>query len=291
MATLVTPRPSQNNRRLTLERLSEHITRYAFALIYLVIAAYPLVWLFYSSLKTRSEFFAGVFALPQRLYFDNYIHIWSSARFPHYYFNSLLVTTTSVAGILAFSTMAGFVFARLRFRLREPLFYFFLAGMMIPVQVTLIPNFVMLREIGLLDSYWAMILPYIAFQLSVSIFIMRSFFREIPLELEDAARMDGCSTAGIFWRIMLPLARPAIGTVIIYNFFHVWNELIFALTFTNSPQYRTIPLGLMDFVGQYDVDLAYTFAALSSASVPLLIVYFFAQKQIIKGLTAGAVKG
>ena len=292
MATLtVTPRPPRNRRRLTLARFSEHIIRYAFALIYLVIAAYPLIWLFYSSLKTRPEVFAGVFALPQRLYLDNYIHIWSSARFPQYYFNSLLVTTTSVAGILAFSTMAGFIFARLRFRWREPLFYFLLAGMMIPVQVTLIPNFVLLREIGLLDSYWAMILPYIAFQLSVSIFIMRSFFREIPLELEDAARMDGCSTAGIFWRVMLPLARPAIGTVIIYNFFHVWNELIFALTFTNSPQYRTIPLGLMDFVGQFDVDLAYTFAALSSASVPLLIVYFFAQKQIIKGLTAGAVKG
>jgi len=284
-------RTAARKPRLHLDRWGEQAVRYGFALLYLVIAAYPLVWLFYSSLKTMPEFYADVFALPKRLDLDNYVHIWSGVRFPRYYLNSLLVTSTSVAGILTFSTMAGYVFARLRFRLREPLFYFFLAGMMIPVQVTLIPVFIMLRSIGLLDTYLAMILPYISFQLPVSIFIMRSFFKEIPVELEDAARIDGCSVSAIFWRIMLPLARPAIGTVIIYNFFHVWNELIFALTFTNTPSYRTLPVGLMDFVGQFEVDLAYMFAALSSATVPLLIVYFFAQKQIIRGLTAGAVKG
>ncbi len=291
MTSHTVSRTAARKPRLHLDRLGEQAVRYGFALLYLVIAAYPLVWLFYSSLKTMPEFYADVFALPQRLDLDNYVHIWGGVRFPRYYLNSLLVTSTSVAGILTFSTMAGYVFARLRFRLREPLFYFFLAGMMIPVQVTLIPVFIMLRSIGLLDTYLAMILPYISFQLPVSIFIMRSFFKEIPVELEDAARIDGCSVSAIFWRIMLPLARPAIGTVIIYNFFHVWNELIFALTFTNTPSYRTLPVGLMDFVGQFEVDLAYMFAALSSATVPLLIVYFFAQKQIIRGLTAGAVKG
>jgi raffinose/stachyose/melibiose transport system permease protein len=291
MATLAVPHPPTRRKAFSLQRVGEAAGRYTFALLFSVLATFPLVWLVYSSLKTRQEIFADVFAWPQSFNISNYVRIWTTGNFSHYYANSILVTTVSVLGILAMATMAGYVFARLRFPLREPLFYFFLAGMMIPVQVTLIPNFVRLRDLGLLDTYWAMILPYIAFQLSVSMFIMRSFFEGIPVELEDAARMDGCSTAGIFWRIMLPLARPAIGTVIIYNFFLVWNELIFALTFTNSPTYRTIPLGLMDFVGQFDTDLGFTFAALSSATVPLLIVYFFAQKQIIKGLTAGAIKG
>jgi len=201
------------------------------------------------------------------------------------------VTAVSVAGIVAGSTMAGFVTARLRFPGRDPIFYFFLAGMMIPVHVTLIPVFVMLRTVRLLDTYWAMILPYIAFQLPVSVFIMRGFFREIPFELEDAARIDGCSTLSIFRQIMLPLARPAIATVVIYNSVYVWNELVFALTFIHSPRYRTIPLGLMDFTGQYAVDFALTFTALSIATLPLFIIYFLAQKQIIRGLTAGALKG
>lgn len=282
---------THHSRRLSKAPLGELVLRYGFALSYLVLAAGPLVWLFYNSFKTRQEMAADIFALPASLNLDNYIQIWGGGRFPLYYFNSILVTVVSVACILACSTMAGYIFARLRFRLREPLFYFFLAGMMIPVQVTLIPNFIMLREIGLLDTYLAMILPNIAFQLSVSIFIMRSFFQAIPLELEDAARIDGCAIWRIFWSVMLPLARPAIATVVIFNFFLIWNELVFALTFTSSSTYRTIPLGLMDFVSEYETDLARTFAGLSSAAVPLLIVYFFAQKQIIKGLTAGAVKG
>lgn len=260
-------------------------------LVFLVLMAYPLLWLFYSSLKPMQEIYDNVFALPKSINLANYLHIWGSSSFPRYYANSLLVTASSVLGILLLSTMAGYVFSRLRFALRETLFYVLLAGMMIPVQVTLVPNFIMLRTLNLFDTYLAMILPYIAFNIPVSVFIMRSFFREIPLELEDAARIDGCGTRRIFWRIMVPLSLPAISTIAIFNFFTVWNELIFALTFTNKPAIRTIPVGLMDFVGQFETDYGYIFAALSSASVPLLMVYFFAQKKIIKGLTAGALKG
>jgi raffinose/stachyose/melibiose transport system permease protein len=264
---------------------------YAFLTISLFFTAFPLVWLFYSSFKTQAEIFANVFSLPGRPDLANFLHIWASSSFPRYYLNSVFVSCASVLGILAISTSAGYVFARIRFRYRETLFYFLIAGMMVPFQVTLVPNFVFLRDIGLLDSYWAMILPYIAFQIPVSVFIMRGFFRELPAELEDAALMDGCGKKGIFFRIMLPLAKPAVSTILIYNFFAVWNELIFALTFTNSKEFRTIPVGIMDFVGQFEADYGYIFAALSSASVPLLVVYFLAQKQIIKGLTAGAVKG
>ena len=279
------------DRRMRVARLSSQTLKYTFLLVYLVIAVFPLIWLFYNSLKTMPEIMNSTFALPQSFNLDNYVKIWTGGRFPRYYLNSIFVSAVSVLGIVAFSTMAGYVFSRIRFRMREVLFYFFLAGMMIPVQVTLIPNFIMLRSLKQLDSYLAMILPYIAFGLPVSIYIMRTFFEEIPVELEDAARMDGCSFSGIFWRIMLPLARPAVATIVIYNFFAAWNELIFALTFINNPKYRTIPLGLMDFVGQFEVNLAFIFAALISAVLPLLLVYFFAQRQIIGGITAGAVKG
>ncbi len=283
--------PAKRKRTLSAPAIFRGTALYVFLFICLFVFAFPLVWLFYSSFKTQPEIFENAFALPKQLNIANYLHIWGSGSFGRYYLNSILVSTVSVAGILALSTMAGYVFARVRFRYREVLFTVLLAGMMIPSQVTLIPNFILLRNVNLLDSYAAMILPYIAFQIPVSVFIMRGFFKELPVEMEDAAYMDGCGKKGIFFRIMLPLSKPALSTITIYNFFTVWNELIFALTFTNSQKYRTIPVGIMDFVGQFETDYGYIFAALASASIPLLIVYFFAQKQIIKGLTAGAVKG
>ena len=278
------------DRHTRIAQVFSQIAKYAILLVFLTFAVFPLIWLFYNSLKTMPEIMNSTFALPESFNLENYVSIWTSGKFPRYYLNSVLVSVVSVGFIVLFSTMLGYVFSRLRFGLRDVLFYFLLAGMMIPVQVTLIPNFVMLRDLSLLDSYAAMILPYIAFGLPVSTYIMRTFFDELPIELEEAARMDGCSTSGIFWKVMLPIARPAVATIVIYNFFTVWNELIFALTYINDPKYRTIPLGLMDFVGQYETNLAFTFAALISAVLPLLIVYFFAQRQIIGGLTAGAVK-
>ncbi len=283
--------PMTSRRRAAATRFWGRAALYAFLLLCLVVTAYPLVWLFYSSFKPQKEIFENAFALPRALNVTNFVHIWSSSSFPRYYLNSMLVSFVSVVGVLAFSTTAGYVFARIHFKGRNAIFYFLVLGMMVPFQVTLVPNFVLLRSVNLLDSYAAMILPYIAFQLPVSVFIMRGFFHELPVEMEDAACIDGCGKKQIFFRVMLPLSKPAVSTIVIYNFFAVWNELIFALTFTNSQAFRTIPVGIMDFVGQFETDYGYIFAALSSASIPLLIVYFFAQKQIIKGLTAGAIKG
>jgi len=281
----------KHRRKLSGKDVLGQTVLYIFLLFCLIIAAYPLVWLFYSSFKPQKEIFESAFAFPKNFDFINYLHIWGSSSFPRYYLNSLFVTTVSVIGTIALSTMAGYVFARIHFKYKNLLFSFLIAGMMIPSQVMLVPDFILLRNINLLDTYWAMILPYIAFQIPISVFIMRGFFSELPVELEDAAVIDSCGKKGIFFRIMLPLSKPALSTIVIYNFFSIWNELIFALTFTNSQKFRTIPVGLMDFVGQFETDYGYIFAALASASIPLLIVYFFAQKQIIKGLTAGAIKG
>ena len=190
---------------------------YAFLLLCLLVTAYPLVWLFYSSFKPQKEIFENAFALPRALNITNYVHIWSSSSFPRYYLNSMLVSFVSVLGVLAFSTTAGYVFARLHFRGRNALFYFLVLGMMVPFQVTLVPNFVLLKDVNLLDTYAAMILPYIAFQLPVSVFIMRGFFHELPVEMEDAACIDGCGKKQIFFRVMLPLSKPAVSTIVIYK--------------------------------------------------------------------------
>jgi len=259
--------------------------------VFFIFMAFPLIWLFYSAFKPMQEIYENVFALPKHVDITNFLHIWGSRNFPRYYMNSVLVTTTSTVGIVLLSSLAGFIFGRVRFKSRELLFMFLIAGMMIPVQVTLIPNFILLRTMDLFDTYLAMILPYIAFNVPVSVFIMRGFFQDLPVELEDAAAIDGCSLKRIFFSIMMPLSVPALSTILIFNFFTVWNELIFALTFTNRQEVRTIPVGIMDFVGQFETDYGFIFAALASASIPLLVVYFFSQKKIIKGLTAGAIKG
>lgn len=265
--------------------------KYLALAIFFILMAYPLIWLFYSSVKPMQEIYDSVFALPKKLDLSNFRHIWGSSHFPRYYMNSLIVSVSSVVGIVFFASLTGFIFGRVKFRGSELIYTLLIVGMMIPVQVTLIPNFVFLRSLNLFDTYFAMIFPYIAFNVPVSVFIMRGFFQQIPKELEDAGYIDGCSMRRIYGNIMMPLSLPALSTLVIFNFFTVWNELIFALTFTNKTQVRTIPVGIMDFVGQFETDYGYIFAALTSASVPLLIVYFFGQKKIIEGLTAGAIKG
>lgn len=277
--------------KVPLSMKIQQIVKYLILALFFMFMAFPLIWLTYSSLKPMQEIYDNVFALPKTINLSNYIHIWSSKSFPRYYINSLFVSVISTLGIVLLSSMAGFIFARVRFKGREALFFFLLAGMMIPVQVTLIPNFVLLRTLTLFDTYWAMILPYIAFNIPISVFIMRGFFHELPVSLEDAARIDGCGLKRIWASVMMPLSTPALSTITIFNFFTVWNELIFALTFTNRLAVRTIPVGIMDFVGQFETDYGYIFAALASASIPLLIIYFFGQKRIISGLTAGAIKG
>ncbi len=266
--------------------------RYLIALLFLLIFGFPIVWLTYNTFKTLPQFTKDVWSLPRDLYLENYTTVLLESSIPRYYLNSIIVSSASVTGLTLFAAMAGYIFARVRFRGREAIFYFLLAGMMIPVHVTLIPVYLMLRDLNLLDTYWALIFPYIGFGLPVSIFILRGFFKEMPLELEEAARIDGCSIAGIFWRIMLPLARPAITTVVIFNLVNTWNGFLFALTFLNTEEKRTLPLGIMEFSGTMGtLDYPLVFTGLALATIPILIVYFIAQRQIIKGLMAGALKG
>ncbi len=267
--------------------------QYAIAIGFAVLFGFPLVWMFYSSFKTSREILRTIWAFPTVLSFSGYEQVLSSSSFGMYYVNSLIMAAVSVPFLTIVSAMAAYAFSRIKFRGNGLLFYLFLGGTMIPVHVTLIPLFIMMRDLGLIGKLPAMVLPFVGFGLPTSIFILRGFFDQIPLEIEEAARIDGCSTARIFWQIAIPLARPALVTVIILSLVAAWNEYLFALTFVASNnQAYTIPLGIVAFVRslgvtQYDK----MFAGMSVTALPVLVIYFLAQRTIIKSLTAGALKG
>jgi raffinose/stachyose/melibiose transport system permease protein len=259
----------------------------------LVLAGYPLLWMTFSSLRSEGDLRQTPFALPLRPTGESYAAVFKSGGFGRAYLNSLLVTGVAVALSTAAAAAAAFAFARMRFRGREAFFLLFLAGMVIPPHVTLISLNRLMGPgaLDLKDTYLALIGPYVGFALPISILILRAAFEELPRDLEDAARIDGCGAFGVFWNVALPLARPALATVIIFNFLTMWNEFAFALTLISDRAMWTVPLALWQFKGERGMFLGQTCAALCLAVLPVLTVYFLAQRQIIRGLTAGAVKG
>ncbi|MFA6962784.1 MAG: carbohydrate ABC transporter permease [Opitutaceae bacterium] len=277
------------------------ISRYLmFAVLagYLVWVVYPMAWVAYSSLKTDEMIFREAFALPQfdALQTDNYVRAWNEARFGDYFINSLVVTFTSVALIVLLGAMAAYALARFYHPLGRGIFWLFLAGLMIPVQLSIVPLFFELRALGLLNSRAGLILVYTANGLPFAIFILAGFFKSLPRSLYEAAVVDGCSEASAFWRVMLPLARPGLVTVAIFQFIGVWKEYFFAFMFTSGDAgegVRTLPLGLanLSITSQYRSDYGMLFAGLVIVTIPILIVFIALQKQLIKGVTAGALKG
>ena len=268
------------------------ILRHVFLFAVLLVCAYPLFWMVLTAFKLEAEAQAAPFALPHRWVLKNLAKVFSSGDFGHAYLNSLLICVTSVAVAVAFAACAAFAFALFDFKGRNALFIAFLLGMMIPVHVTLIPLNLLRgpQYLNLKESLWALAGPYIGFALPVSILILRGAFSTIPNELLEAARIDGCNAWDVFRHVAIPLARPAFATVIIFNFLTMWNEFAFALTLL-GPDNATLPIALNNFKGERGMYLAETCAALAVVVVPLLVIYIFAQKHIIKGLTAGAVKG
>ena len=267
--------------------------QYAVALFFAAIFGFPVAWMIYSSLKPSSEILRHIWDLPQNPSLQSYIGLFTAAPMGLYYRNSIIMTLVSVPILTITAAMAAYVFARIQFPLRTPLFYLFLAGTMIPIHVTLIPLFVLMRNIGLLGNLMAMVFPFVGFSLPVSIFILRGYFEQIPIEIEEAARIDGCSTARIFVSIILPLARPALVTVIVLSAVGAWNEYLFALTLVSSNSGAlTLPLGITATTSALGLNkLDQLFAGLTIATLPILFFYFLAQRQITKSLTAGAVKG
>ena len=263
----------------------------ALGLFWLVVTTLPFIFVVMTSLKSQQETFSGsVWSLPEKLNFENYLAVLNGG-FWTYLRNSVFVLVTSIILILVISSMAAYAFARLRFRLNKPLFGLIVAGMIVPIHITLIPIYLLIRNVGLYDTPFALIGPYVATALPVSIFILTEFMRQIPKELEEAAKLDGCGAFGIFWKVFLPLSGPRLSTVAIYNSIGLWNEFIFAYVLTSNPANRTLPLAIWDFQGQYASNIPAILSVVTLTSLPLIVAYAFGQERIVKGMMAGALKG
>lgn len=265
---------------------------------YLLWVVYPMAWVAYSSLKTDEAIFREAFALPpfDDLQTGNYARAWNEAKFGDYFFNSVFVTLSSVTLIVLLGAMAAYALARFYHPLGKGVFWLFLAGLMIPVQLSIVPLFFELKALGLLNSRFGLVLVYTANGLPFAIFILAGFFKSLPRSLYEAAVVDGCSEASAFWKVMLPLARPGLVTVAIFQFIGVWKEYFFAFMFTSGDagaSVRTLPLGLanLSITSQYRSDYGMLFAGLVIVTIPILIVFIALQKQLVKGVTAGALKG
>lgn len=251
----------------------------------------PLVYAVLSGFKATSDLSQDPFGLPSPWRWSNYTGILESGTFWRQVGNSVGIAVLTALLTVAASAMAAFAFARYAFRGRELFFTLFAAGLMFPFAVAVLPLFVLLRELELLDNPLGVILPQVGFGLPMTIIILRAFFRTIPGELEEAATMDGCSRFGFFWRVLLPMARPALGTVSVLAIVSSWNNFFLPLLVFTDPKWHTIPVGIQQFQGQYNSDYALILAYIVLAMIPALLFYSVAERQLIGGLTAGATNG
>jgi len=268
-----------------------YIFAYLFLGAFAIFNIVPIFYMIVGSFKTEQEYSASPFAMPEILQFSNYKKAWEIAQMDVYFFNSLLITLVSLIVTVLLGALAAFFLSRFEFKLRGAVYGLFLLGMLIPIHATLIPIFMIMKNLSLLDTYLSLILPYTAFHLSLTVFILEGFMRGFPRDLEESGVMDGAGIYRIFWSIILPITRPAIATVVILNFIYNWNEYLFALVLISSESLKTLPLGIANFVGVETASLTLQMAALTIALVPIIIFYLLLQKQLVNGMVAGAVKG
>ena len=265
--------------------------QYVLAYLFMLVSLYPIVLMIASSFKTNMQIFDNPLSLlPTAFSLDTYKKLWEVVPFADFLMNSIFVSVMSVLLITVFSAMAAFYLARFSYKWTGVLYFFFLLGLMIPIKLGLVPLFILMKNLGLLNSLWSLILIYTASGIPISVFILTGFFRTLPVELEEAARIDGCNHFQVFWRVLLPLIRPALATVVIINFIHAWNDFFFPLIFIQSDALKTIPVGMMVLFGEYETDWSLLFAGLTLSALPMIGVFLMASRQFMEGLTAGAVK-
>ncbi len=267
------------------------LLRYLVAALVALIVLIPLLTAALNGFKSNADLLLRPFSLPQVWVWENYSSVLSSGAFWRQMLNSVLVTAGTAIGVVALASMAAYIFARLEFPGRELLFNFFTLGLLFPIAVAILPLYITLRQAGLIDSLWGIILPQIAFGLPGNILILRGFFASIPRELDEAAAIDGCTPFGYFWRILLPLMRPALAAVAVLTMVASWNNFFLPLLVLNSEQLYTLPLGIQQFQGQFGTDWSRVLAFVTLALIPTIGFYLLAERQLVAGLTAGAVKG
>ncbi|NOU96734.1 ABC transporter permease subunit [Paenibacillus sp. LMG 31456] len=263
-----------------------------FLSILVVTQIYPLLWLFLYSMKSNEEILSGAFfALPASPQWKNFTDAIESGHYFLYLKNSLFVTTVTLAGVLLLSSLASFAISRFRWKYGQAVMVIFLIGLMIPLQATLLPLMIIFKNLNILNTHLSLILPYIAFQTPIAIFILSGFMKSIPNEIEESAIMDGAGVLRIFLNILLPISVPPMMTVSILTFINIWNEYILAATFISSERLKTLPFGVNSFVSQYSVSYGAIGAFLVLGALPVIIIYFLLADKITKGMVAGAVKG
>ncbi|MDQ6598357.1 carbohydrate ABC transporter permease [Bacillus salipaludis] len=258
--------------------------------IFAICIIYPIIWLGLSGLKSNSDFFLSTWSLPKEWLWSNYKAAWD-AGIGHFFLNSVLVTVVSVVCVLLFGSMAAYGLSRFHFKGQNFLLIIILSGLMLAPQVSLIPLYKLLQAIGLYNTYGALILPYVAFQLPFAIFLMRSYFLSIPHELEESAILDGCNSWKVYRHIIVPMGKPIIASCALLTGMNVWNEFMFALVFVEDSSLRTIPVGLMNLRSQLNTDFGIQLAGLAISALPMIIAYIIFQRQFVRGLSAGSVKG
>lgn len=279
-----------------MKKIPQRMIVYIFLIMASVLILIPIVILLFGSVKTTGQMYSHPYSIPNPPYWDNIRSILRTPSFWNMLRNSLVVMIATTLGTVGICSLTAFVFARLQFRGKNFFYNLFTIGLMFPINVAILPVYFVLRQIeqtgiSMINTLWGVILVQIAFQLSGNIMILKGFFTAVPSELQDAAYMDGCSHFNFFWRIMLPLVKPSLTAVGSLVMIASWNDLLVPLVILNSNQLWTLPLGTMQFQGQYGQDLALISAFVALSAIPTIIFYFIAEKQIVSGLTAGAVKG
>lgn len=276
--------------KLTPGRVILRIFQYLLCAIITIITAFPFVLILMTSFKTQAEYFKSPWSPPTAPTLENFQAVVQT-DFLVYFLNSIIVCVSAVLLIVICSTMASFAVTKLRFRGANFIFGIIMVGMMIPIHTTLIPIYVMSKDLGIYNQLISLVGPYVSFSIPVSTIIISQFFREIPHEIEESATIDGCGTFRMYGQIIMPLAKPAISTIIIYDLLHTWNEFTYAMTLIDSKEKKTLPVGLKDFYGENAVNIPSVMCAVLCGSLPVIVAYFCAQEQVINGLTSGAVKG
>jgi len=273
------------------KRVTINVLIHIFLLTVAVSCLFPLVWMIGSSLKTQSTIFSDMSIIPKQMHWENYLKAWQEGGFGRYFLNSIIYTVSVVIGIILVSSLAAYAFSRLTFPGRNIIFYAFMAAMMIPIPGSFVPLYVLLNKLNLRNTQLGYILCMINVGLSASIFMLKTFFDKMPRELEDSARMDGCSKLGIWWNIALPLSKPVLAVVVVFNALIVWNEYILALIIFDDKKFMPLQTALRAFQGEFFTQYPLLMAGLTITAIPVIIVYLLMQKYIVKGVTQGMVVG
>ncbi len=278
-------------RKSSLLKKSLYIFFEILLIFYAIAIIFPIFNMAISSFKTTSEIFKNPFSLPKEWKVENYAIVWKKGGFAMYFINSIVTTVVSIICVILFGSMAANGIARYKYKMRMPVYLIFLSGLVLPLKAAIIPLFLLLKNLSLIDNRWGLILIFTAMSLPSTVFILGGTMRSIPKDLEYAARIDGCNELSIYRNVIIPLSMPSIALVTIYNVVPIWNDFFFPMVIISSDNKRTVPLGVSSFFGQYQIAWDLVFTALTIAIIPMIVVYLFMSNYFIRGMTAGAVKG